>query len=228
MSFWSAVRYVHAATPVRMYFRIAMVALVGLEVWLAAHGTASDTSLVMLLVIQMFAVSTGFRGHACRGYYDALLTRFPRWKLALAHGTAAAGPGALAWIGIAATQVASARSVHVPALSAAALTAFALVSFVAWSVSIPLGPLTGGSLWLGSAVAAVAYGGAMRLAGLTQAGAATPATRFAVMMTFPPFLVGSSMEGPMLAALLGVGLLFLLGASGYISAASFPLREEAS
>lgn len=229
MTFWSAVRYVHAATPVRIYFRAAMVALILLEIWLAAHGDASETATVSLVVIQMFAVSTGFRGHASRGYYDVLLPRFTRRKLALAHATAAAAPGALAWVAIAAVQVAGGRSARVLALSPSALTAFVLVSLVAWSVSVPLGPLTGGSLWLAGAVAAAVNGGAMKLAGLAHAGTSvTPAARLAVMMAFPPFLVGFPFEGAVLAALLGIGALFLCGACAYVSGASFPLREEVS
>jgi hypothetical protein len=227
MSFASAVLYVHAATPVRIYFRVALAVVLLFGVWLAATGNGSDTALVCLLVIQMFAVSTGFRAHATRGHYDPLLTRLPRWMLALAHAASASSPGALAWIGIAMAQVASARSVRVLALSPASLTAFFLVSIVAWSISVPLGPLTGGSLWLAAAVAAVLNGGAMKLFGLVRTGADTSfPVRLLVAMAFPPFLVSSSFGRAELSALLAIGTLFLLSACAYVGGSSFPLREE--
>ena len=85
MTFWQAVRYFHAVTPVRIYFRVAMGGTVLFAAVLAFEGSRSDAALVSLLVLQMFAVSTGFRAHATRGYYDPLLTRLPRFSLASAH-----------------------------------------------------------------------------------------------------------------------------------------------
>jgi hypothetical protein len=49
MTFWSAVRYFHSVTPVRIYFRAAMIGIVLLEVELAIQGSRSDAALVSLL-----------------------------------------------------------------------------------------------------------------------------------------------------------------------------------
>lgn len=229
MTFWSAVRYFHSVTPVRIYFRAAMIGIVLLEVELAIQGSRSDAALVSLLIVQMFAVSTGFRGHATRGHYDPLLTRLPRRTLALAHWTASATPGVLAWVAIGAVEGAGARSLRILALDPSAACALLLVSAVAWSVSAPLGPLTGGSLWLTASVAAVVNGGAMKLVGLFHAGVATPTpVRLAIAVALPPFMVGTPWSAAEIACLAGAAAISVLTTSAYLSRASFPLREEAS
>ena len=229
MTFWSAVRYFQAVTPVRIYFRAAMIGIVLLEVELAIQGGRSDAALVSLLIVQMFAVSTGFRGHASRGHYDPLLTRLPRRTLALAHWTASAAPGVVAWIAIAVVEGVEARSLRILALDPSAVCALLLVSAVAWSVSAPLGPLTGGSLWLMASVAAVVNGGVMKLVGLFHAGVATPTpVRLAIAIALPPFMVGAPWSAVEIACLAGAAAFSVLLASAYLSRASFPLREEAS
>ena len=228
MTFWQAVRYFHAVTPVRIYFRVAMGGTVLLAAALAFQGSRSDAALVSLLVLQMFAVSTGFRAHATRGYYDPLLTRLPRVSLASAHAVSSAVPGLVAWLSIAAIEIVMSRSVRVLALDPSSCCAFVLVSLVAWSLSVPLGPLTGGSLWLTASVATVVNGGAMKLVGLFHAGVATSTElRLAIAMALPAFLVGGTWSIAELACLAGIASLSFLAAAAYVSGISIPLREEA-
>lgn len=229
MTFWSAVRYFHAATPVPIAFRVAMVAVVLLAAALAIQESGSDTALVSLLVVQMFAVSTGFRSHATRGRYDVVLIRRSRGTLCLAHWTAATAPGALAWATIAALEITRLGNLRVLALHPSSITAFFLVSLIAWAISAALGPLSGGSLWLITSVAVLIQGGAVKLVLMFSSGAPTAAPlRIAIGLAMPLFLVGRPSSAWELVTLMGIGAAFFGAASLYLARTSFPLREEAS
>jgi hypothetical protein len=111
--------------------------------------------LVPVLVLQMFAASTGFAVPARRGHYDLLLTGGSgRLQVLAIHLIVSIAPGAAAWFTVAGVELAlSGSSVGLTSGSVAALL---IVSALAWALTLPLPPLSGGLMWLLAIVILVA------------------------------------------------------------------------
>lgn len=105
-------------------------------------------ALAPILLMQMFAASSGFAVPARRGHYDLLLTRTGgRLGIALTHWLTSISPGVASWF-----IVASAESLATGRASASMATgtcaALALVSTIPWAVTIALPRFSGGIGWL--------------------------------------------------------------------------------
>jgi hypothetical protein len=106
------------------------------------------TALTPLLVLQIFASSSGFGAAARRGHYDLLLSRGVGVTSVLtAHWTASIAPGLGAWL-----VVAMAEKVTSGAASAAAssgsLLAFVLASSIPWALTAPWPRFAAAMGWL--------------------------------------------------------------------------------
>ena len=105
-------------------------------------------------LLQLFAVSSGFRVPARRGHYDLLLTSGAgRSVIVCVHWTMSAGPGLLSWVTLILVERANGgATLTEPEATTAAL----LVSTVPWALTIPLPRLSGAIVCLLSLAAAAA------------------------------------------------------------------------
>jgi hypothetical protein len=104
--------------------------------------------MVPVLLLQLFAVSSGFEVPARRGHYDLLLTSgHPRVWMAVVHWATSAAPGAVAWLVLAAGERAAGAG-HLNLLTSGTLTAMGLVSTLPWAINVRLPRFAGGIGWL--------------------------------------------------------------------------------
>lgn len=123
-----------------------------------ADASHASRALAPVLLLQLFAASSGFAVPARRGHYDLLFTAgTSRVIVALTHWLMSSLPGVLAWLALATTE----RAAGGAALTSSGTVALlALVSTMPWALTVPLPRLSGAIVWLvlGLTVAAVAGG----------------------------------------------------------------------
>jgi hypothetical protein len=115
---------------------------------MAAGLVTSATVLTPVLVLQIFAASSGFGLAMRRGYYDLVLSRgIPAAELLGAHWMASIAPGATAWLFVA---VVESLVSHGPpaALTSGSLMALALASTIPWALTTPLPRFAAAIGWL--------------------------------------------------------------------------------
>jgi hypothetical protein len=141
-----------------------------------------------VFVLQAFACSSGFAGHARRGHYDLLLTRGERRSVVAAvHWLMSALPGLVSWIVIS-TAEAVATKVNGVGFAPGTAMAIVMVSAVAWSSTAPLPRFSGAIAW----VVVIVIGGAL----VPKNG--LPATTVAIF--YPPALIGATIARDPIAA----------------------------
>lgn len=227
-----AVRFMRVVPPLPrlMHRTFACVALAGIGT-IAVTPAAAPHALVPILVLQLFAVSTGFAGYVRRGYYDLLLTRGTgRLTVACAQWAMAAMPGVAAWLVLAAWE-AIARSGRPELLAPAAVAAMAIVSTVPWACTVSL-PRFSAALGFLTAWLTVTTLGPRAAGGLEHIGA--PGARIADWLrradgwfgASPPAASGDTAWEiiPWLPALL-IATLAMTVALTWIRQASFPLES---
>lgn len=126
---------------------IGLLGLVGL-VTLVADPTRGAEVTLLVVLLQMFAVSSGFLVPARRGHFDLVLTTDGgRVCAAVTHWLVSAAPGVAVWtlLGVAEALLQGRAG---PVLSAGSLGAMVLVSLLAWAGTVPLPRLSGGVIWL--------------------------------------------------------------------------------
>lgn len=191
---------------------------------------SSDWVLASIALIQLFAVSTGFTRHACRGYYDPVLLGRGRAFLAMAHFAASAAPGAVAWTVCGVAQAAAAGSAAAPAFRPAGLATLLLTSAIPWASSVRAGPYLGGALWLMVSIALVASGRVLeslaRLHVSPAWGLAHPVEAFGVGLGFPVAIPSLSWPAGVLVGFVATSFVAIGAGIVTIVRADFPLAEE--
>jgi hypothetical protein len=142
------VAFFRAAPPVTRPIAAAIwtSALVGCAA-VAAGLAAVPAVLTPLLVLQIFAVSSGFRLALRRGHYDLVLSRgIPAPGVLCAHWMASVAPGAVAWLLVAVVEAVVSRSTV--ALTSGSLVALALASSIPWALTTPLPRFAAAIGWL--------------------------------------------------------------------------------
>ena len=105
-------------------------------------------ALAPLLLLQMFAASSGFAVPARRGHYDLLLTRSGgRTSIALAHWLTSISTGVASWLILASVEALASGRASI-SLASGTCAAVALVSTIPWAVTIGLPRFSGGIGWL--------------------------------------------------------------------------------
>ena len=146
----------------------------------AAHARGTLTAV---LVLQSFACSSGFAGHARRGHYDLLLTRGERRStIAGAHWLMSSLPGIASWIAISAAEALATGAPGV-GFTSGTTAAVATVSMVAWAATVPLPRFAAAIGWLVTVVLGVAIVSADAIPPLVSA------------VLYPPRLIGASVGG---------------------------------
>jgi len=124
------------------------VIVVGASAMVALTPARTSGALAPLLLMQMFAASSGFAVPARRGHYDLLLTRTgSRMSMAVAHWMTSIAPGLSSWVIVAGVEALTTGRANV-SLASGTCVAFALVSTIPWAVTITLPRFSGGIGWL--------------------------------------------------------------------------------
>src|SRR5688572_9384978 len=152
------IRFFRAAPPVQPLMGVGFAAtLLLVTVVVVVDVGRVAATLAPILLLQTFAVSSGFAGPARRGHYDlALTTGQGRLEIACDHWAMSACPGVAAWLMVAAIEMVVRQDVPVVSLSSGTLAAMFLVSTAPWAVTVPLPRLTGGIAWVLLFVTAIA------------------------------------------------------------------------
>ena len=229
---WRALRFMHVVPPLPrlMHGTFVCVVVAGVAA-IALDPASAPHTLVPVLALQTFAVSTGFSGYVRRGYYDLLITGGTgRLTVACAQWVMAALPGLAAWLALATGEaVAGARRPEL--ITPAAAAAMALVSTLPWACTVSL-PRFSAAIGLFTAWITVTTLGPPAAAGLERIGA--PGTRIADGFTRAGNWLGASpsvADGgsawemlPWMPALL-VATVAMVVACTAIRRASFPLES---
>ncbi|MGE5246378.1 MAG: hypothetical protein ACM3SQ_19305 [Betaproteobacteria bacterium] len=145
-------------TPVRYFLTvlrpapemlIAWLAVVGFALWEVYTGEQdSGQVLALVLFVQMFGASVGYRDRLLRGHFDPILAgRRNRWPVAAGHWLVAALPGLAVWTTLATLQWALRPGARPSLVTAGATAALLCVSTWSWAVSVPTTQYAGGTLW---------------------------------------------------------------------------------
>ncbi len=228
------VRFLWLVSSPRVYFRLifALLAAVGVVIEFVNPGS-SDFGSGSILLVQLFAVSTGFTRFASRGYYDpVLVSGRGRLRVAFAHFVVSALPGAWAWVVVGVAQAVKARSLDVPALRPAGWAGLLLVSTIPWALTLRLPPLSGGAIWLTLSAGFLVSGKGMEFFAMMRQSMGSTGLGFLRGVGFGlafPLLVPDVRWSPsVLGGLFGVSAAALCLGSLFIERAQFPLVEEGS
>lgn len=131
------------------YLRAALAATTAVAIATLVFKPSSGAQVVVpIVLLQMFAASTGFAVPARRGHYDLLITGgASRLRIAASHFTVSIAPGIAAWLLLACVELALAGG-RPRTLAAGSVVTMLLVSSLAWAISVPLPRLSGGIMWV--------------------------------------------------------------------------------
>ena len=173
-SYVFVLRFFRVVPPVPRPLVVVCLAAVAASACLAltAPARTCDT-LPGLLVLQIFATSSGVLGAARRGYYDALLSRgVGRVVLLAGHWSASIAPGIVCWLCVAGLDYFVNRMTSPPVgVATGSLVAFWLASSLPWAVTVSLPRFAAGIGWLvglATALSTIPTGQTALLAALRQ------------------------------------------------------------
>ena len=146
---WYLFRFFRVVTPLPgLVLWTFGVLVAGASALIVVDPARTSGALAPLLLMQMFAASSGFAVPARRGHYDLLLTRAGnRMSIAVAHWLTSVAPGLLSWVIVAGVEALTTGQASV-ALASGTGVAFALVSTIPWAVTVTLPRFSGGIGWL--------------------------------------------------------------------------------
>ena|SRR5688572_6804961 len=144
------IRFFSIVTPIPPLMAPALMAVAGVATALIVlDGGRSAAALTPLLLLQLFAASSGFMVPARRGHYDLLLTGgYGRVRIAATHWAASILPGIAMWLGVGTIGIAAADGPGGSVLSSGSAVALTLVSTVPWAATIALPRFTAAIAWL--------------------------------------------------------------------------------
>jgi hypothetical protein len=150
MGFLYALRYFQVVAVVpRLFIAAFVVAVAAAAARLTTDPSAVTDALTPVLLLQMFAASSGFQIPARRGHYDLLLTSgTPRWQIASAHCATSIAPGIASWLCVGMLEAAASHGTRVGFAAEGTCLAFLLVSIVAWATATPMTRGTAAVGWL--------------------------------------------------------------------------------
>jgi hypothetical protein len=200
--------------PSLIVWTFVVVMFVGVMA-IVREPSASAGAMVPVLLLQLFAASSGFEVPARRGHYDLLLTSgHHRVWMAVAHWATSIAPGITVWLSLAAVE-AAVSAPRTRLLTSGTLTAMALVSTLPWAITVRLPRFSGGIGWL------------LALAISTSVWPSMPLSSTWGYLVYPAGLVGQRLgvEGGLVAAsaiVLALGA--MVAACRWVSRATVPLE----
>ena len=174
------------------------VVTTAIVVVVAFNPSRAPQALTPVLLLQLFACSSGFDVPARRGHYDLLLTHAGSRRLVLlGHWMASACPGVICWLALAATcRVAVGRDAGV-FFTTGSMAAVCLVSTIPWAVTLRLPRFSGAIGWLLMiAVLSLMAPEALSIgAERSSVDSRSWLQTSWVTLVYPPILVGRSLHG---------------------------------
>jgi hypothetical protein len=232
---WTPMRPIHFFRVVSLHspyllLGLAVVGILGI-VTVALDHTKATHALTPVLLLQMFAVSSGFQVPARRGHFDLLLSGgSTRIRIAVTHWALSALPGCAVWIVVGVAELVVSEGLHARAFLSGSAAALLLVSAVAWALTVPLPRLSGGVVWVVTMVVAVTMTTGWRDALVAAArGDGTWVSRPFLFLLFPFSLIGTRIElvdVPSLATVLVGALTLWAGAVWWIVRTDIPLEAS--
>jgi hypothetical protein len=193
-------RFFQIVTPVPrlMLATFAVVAVAG-GILVALRPERAAAALSPVLLLQLFAASSGFSVPARRGHYDLLLTMGEsRWRIAAAHWLTSILPGTAGWLTLAITEMVTTRGARASLLASGSVAALALVSTLPWAMTVSLPRFAAAIGWLlllALVAMSLAAERTIQLFGALAGGQSWVETVVALLL-YPPVLVGESIAGP--------------------------------
>jgi hypothetical protein len=134
--------------PPLILWTFAVVVLVGAAA-IVRDPSRSVGVMVPVLLLQLFAASSGFEVPARRGHYDLLLTSgHPRKWIALVHWGTSIAPGVVSWLALAIVESVASPGLDPRLLRSGTAVAMGLVSTLPWAITVRLPRFSGGIGWL--------------------------------------------------------------------------------
>lgn len=146
----SALRFfrVVPTQPTLIVWTFLAVVIVGLAA-IIRDPSRSVGAMAPVLLLQLFAASSGFAVPARRGHYDLLLTNgHRRISMALVHWATSIAPGVIAWLTLVAAELAATHGGEVRLVTTGTCAAMGLVSTMPWAITVRLPRFSGGIGWL--------------------------------------------------------------------------------
>jgi hypothetical protein len=201
--------------PPLMAATFAAVALAGVA-QIVFQPLSAARALVPLLLLQLFAASSGFAVPARRGHYDFILTTgASRAWIAGAHWAMSIVPGLLGWAVLACAELVVTRGTGASIASSGSVAALAVISTLPWAFTVALPRFAAAIGWLLALVlVTVNWSGDGTLRVLEAAGDRSWMETAITLLLYPPLLLGESVAGPQRAIVLSV-LLISIGAMAY-------------
>jgi len=201
-----------------------MIVTVASAVSMSLDASRTPIASVPILVLQVFATSTGFTAHARRGHYDVLLTEgIGRLRTALTHWLMSSAPGLASWVVVAIAEWTIAGTTN--ALATGSITALVAVSTIPWGTTVALPRFSGAIGWMLLCVMAAT----LTPHGITfdqDYGAIGPGWLSVLgTMVFPVGLVGADVQSVVALALpLMVSAVSMMAALIWIARTPLPLE----
>lgn len=150
MRFLYALRYFQIVSVVPTLFIAGFAVTVGAAaIRLTSDPASAVDALTPVLLLQVFAASSGFRVAAQRGHYDLLLTSgASRVQVALAHCVATVLPGIIAWGCVVLLEAAASHGSSLRSATLGSAVAVLGTSVFAWAGAIPISRSTAAMVWL--------------------------------------------------------------------------------
>jgi hypothetical protein len=229
----------HAVSPLR-FFRVVptqpalivwtfVVAVAVGVVAIVREPSRSEGAMIPVLLLQLFAASSGFEVPARRGHYDLLLTSgHHRIWMALVHWATSIAPGVLAWLMLAAVEMAVRNAPEARILATGTVAAVGLVSTLPWAITVRLPRFSAGIGWL----LALAISASVLSSGLAY-GSHAPSDVIEwmwsawVFLVYPALFVGQDLrlgEALIAAPALVLAIASMVAACRWVSRASIPLE----
>jgi hypothetical protein len=145
-----ALRFFRVIAPVSglVGWSFVVIAAVG-ALTMTTDVTKAEAVMRPVLLLQVFAASSGFALPARRGHYDLLLTSGEdRLWIAVIHWLTSAIPGVMAWCALAATELTASMGTRATLLTSGTCAAMCIVSTLPWAITIRLPRFSGGIGWL--------------------------------------------------------------------------------
>jgi hypothetical protein len=212
-----ALRFFRVVTTLPTLILWTFVVVVGVGgAAIVRDSTRSAGAMVPVLLLQLFAASSGFEVPARRGHYDLLLTSGHRrvW-MALVHWATSIAPGLMAWLTLAAFEGVASGWADRRLLTSGTLAAVGLVSTLPWAITVRLPRFSGGIGWLLALAISTSVWPSMQLWSAWG------------VLVYPAGLVGQTLglrEGLIAAPAVILALASMVAACRWISQASVPLE----
>jgi hypothetical protein len=225
------VRFFHTVSPLPPLMGLTFVVTTAISgAVVTVDPGRLQQALTPLLMLQLFACSSGFLIPARRGHFDLLLTAGEsRLRIAAAHWIMSVLPGVASWFVVGLCEAAATQGGQGAARTSGTLLAWALVSTVPWAATVALPRFAGAIGWLLTlAVVAATVPGAVDGRMFDRLGSGTSWIEAAVaVLVFPPLVVGEDVTGAQgwlaVPALL-VAVTSMVHAFGWIEHQDIPLE----